>query len=1190
MINHYYDQVDRIVSPAGGEIFKFGGDSCLILFPCPDPVAISSLQSVADSITELCLRLDKRFRRKYGIRFALHGSLSCGNVFVNIVGDPAQHLDYFVDGSAITTAYELAEGAIGIVSDLRLPEAPVIRTDCLPSGRSSYSRGSFLPLSVRQKLKSADDPSELRYAVVIFLKLSPLEGKTITLRDYHNYYSKVQSFVYRYEGVINKIDYTEKGYLILIVFGIPIVHQDDIERAFICANRITQIPTETLNVRLGINYSNIYCGIIGAKRRREYGIIGNAVNIAARLMSYADNGQICMSQEIIPRITMKFETEFIAKSAVKGISGEVEIHKLIRELPEQWSQYQNQFRSFPLCLSWQKTALLNTAITPKGECIVHLHGSTGTGKSYLIWNLCEKLLLSGRPFHLFRADEFVRNMRLEFFYRGIRKLLGIKNFVRQYPELLSWCSAHGISFDPEAFLHFLRQDTLLDPAQAKSEAEVAGAVLFDILAALYDPTDCLVIDPLDHFDPESQVLIKSLAKRNLAAGAMVVFSSASSAIRISDEYFRKVSIPLSNFGVTEGTAFIRHFLPLATPEATSELIRVTGANPRFLSEMVQHIREVRAGASDMITLPDINTLQAKGLIPNSVENLLLADYQHLSVENQRSARIASIYGRPFREAELCEIFELEPDAFKADIQTLTDKNILSITELEPVPVYCFTNPLLRESIYRTILLSDKIHLHETVAGYYEERYKNGENELLELVAHHYIQTGRKEKITLWAGILAEQYLNIGAFELSLRYYEMVADSADTGTARMSAKLSTVEIRLSLAENDLAREFLEKQKALLNAKGQARDRYLRLWVRYYNNTGQFDLMRDFLDEHLAEVQDPVISRQMRIDFMEALLRHNEIELFTRKALPLYEELVLSGSPAEQNTLAGVIAQFYSNQGEYRKALSYYREKARLSDQLNDPVGKRIAQAGTGINLSRLGKKQEAIKYYRAALDTAEKSGDRNGYSKALLNIGTFLRNQGDYDGALEHYRKSLIIARHIGNLLQESIIIYDMGELLAYQEKHDESISYFLQSLELAERIGDDSGKSFCYDAIGDNHFKHGNYREAKEIYEQILILQLRINDREGIAHTYGNLGNIAKMDKDWDTATDFYHKQLDILSQVGDQDGSGRAWFNLAMLDLENDRQDEARSKLEQALELFTACEAKYYIDITKQKLSELQI
>jgi class 3 adenylate cyclase len=59
------------------------------------------------------------------------------------------------------------------------------------------------------------------------------------------------------------------------------------ERAFVCASIIARIKLPNSIIRIGVNYSNLYAGVIGSEHRYEYGIIGNCVNIAARLMSFA---------------------------------------------------------------------------------------------------------------------------------------------------------------------------------------------------------------------------------------------------------------------------------------------------------------------------------------------------------------------------------------------------------------------------------------------------------------------------------------------------------------------------------------------------------------------------------------------------------------------------------------------------------------------------------------------------------------------------------------------------------------------------------------------------------------------------------------------------------------------------------------------------------------------------------------
>jgi tetratricopeptide (TPR) repeat protein len=101
-------------------------------------------------------------------------------------------------------------------------------------------------------------------------------------------------------------------------------------------------------------------------------------------------------------------------------------------------------------------------------------------------------------------------------------------------------------------------------------------------------------------------------------------------------------------------------------------------------------------------------------------------------------------------------------------------------------------------------------------------------------------------------------------------------------------------------------------------------------------------------------------------------------------------------------------------------------------------------------------------------------------------------------------------------------------------------------------------------------------------------LQRKIHDIEGIAHTWGNLGNIAKKRNNYPEARKLYYRQLKIELAIQDLDGAGRARFNLAMINRELKMYKRAMTQLICAKDLFTKCNAQYYLDLCKQQESEL--
>jgi class 3 adenylate cyclase/tetratricopeptide (TPR) repeat protein len=1191
VLNHYFEGIQSEISHHGGEIVKFGGDACLILFVCESRSGLPNLPLIRTAILEMTARLDQEFRNSYGFRFRIHGAMGAGKIWLNIVGSASRHLDYYFESEALEEVYTLAETAAAgeIIAPDWLESPTLSYCDAPQTFPVSHSRKAdlFLPTDVHLKLSQEKDPAELRNATVIFIRLSPDTGNQISLMDYQTSFIKIQAVVYNHQGVINKIDCNEKGYLILALFGTPFVRGNDTRRAFTAAYRLTELRCPNVRLQIGITYSNIFCGIIGARTRREYGIIGNAVNIAARLMSYAGPGDVCLTSEIIPRLEGAFETEYLADTTVKGIEGTIEIHRLVREMPQRWNTYSQEFANVGSLVASDVLAETSQALAIPSELFCQIYGGPGTGKSLLLWKLCESMLSVGIPFTLVPADPYVRDLRLEFFFQAMRTNLDILHFRQDFDHIVGWCAERDLHIDPVLLYRFLFEPAKMDPLLASSENEIALTAIFDIMALVYQPDKALVVDNLDCFDPQSRDIIARLARRNLFEGGKILISSNTEELPELKEGFRNLIFSLENWNPDTCMAYIRNKVPNATPKASELLRDISHGNPQFLTELVTHINDHFAASEDLITDEIINAMRHQGLLPDSLENLLRADYEKLQPQQQELAKNAAIYGRPFTITLMDSVFPPKAEESTAQIaESLCGMSHFRRDFKGSEMFYAFSNPLMMESIYRSILLREKIHLHESIARHQEKLPENVQDP--DIIAHHYARAQNKAKINVWCRKLAAGLEAAGALELALRQWEDICANPLNPEIATDASLHCARIMLLLADNDEAAAILERHSELLHAAGPFHDRYVYLKSRLLINRASWPELRVFLKDQQTTVRDGSIKTLLALDYCESLSQAGDPDAFFAYALPLHNDLRTSRSNASAGILAGIIAGFYSRMGNYQEAIRYFRDKLVSARAIHDPIHTRIALNGLGNSYSRSGQKEKALKFYQVALETAEKSGDRNGYSKTLLNLGVLHRNDGNYEAAFNCYEKSLKVAKLAGNKQQVSIIIYDMGELLYYQEKWEEAEVLIRQALEIALQIGDTTSMSFCYDALGDIVFRYGRLDEAKQIYLDNIRLQHRIHDMEGLAHSVGNLGNIAKMNQNYPLAKRFYRRQIDILASVEDWDGSGRAWFNLAMLDRELKDPAAALEKLNKAMELFERCKAQYFIDITRQQIEEL--
>lgn len=139
------------------------------------------------------------------------------------------------------------------------------------------------------------------------------------------YLSEMTQIIHRYEGTLNKII----GDGLLVFFGDPIPIEDHAYRAVQMAadmqKKVSHLRDEwlryghALGIGIGINTGYMTVGNIGSEMHKDYTVIGNQVNVAARLESLAESGQILVSQRTYSRVKDHFQTEKVGEIRVKGI-------------------------------------------------------------------------------------------------------------------------------------------------------------------------------------------------------------------------------------------------------------------------------------------------------------------------------------------------------------------------------------------------------------------------------------------------------------------------------------------------------------------------------------------------------------------------------------------------------------------------------------------------------------------------------------------------------------------------------------------------------------------------------------------------------------------------------------------------------------------------------------------------------
>src|SRR6476646_4215567 len=139
--------------------------------------------------------------------------------------------------------------------------------------------------------------------------------------------------VQKYDGTVDKFIGDE----IMAIFGAPVAHEDDAERALRAALDMMDAivafnhanGTE-LGLHIGINTGLVVAGEIGGRDRRDYSVMGDAVNLAARLEDASSVGEIFVGPATYRQTQRLFDFEPVAPLKLKGKEAPVEVSRLLR--------------------------------------------------------------------------------------------------------------------------------------------------------------------------------------------------------------------------------------------------------------------------------------------------------------------------------------------------------------------------------------------------------------------------------------------------------------------------------------------------------------------------------------------------------------------------------------------------------------------------------------------------------------------------------------------------------------------------------------------------------------------------------------------------------------------------------------------------------------------------------------------
>ncbi len=1166
ILNKVFDPTVRLVYRRKGFIPYFAGDAFTAIFPRNKVRHPWELILTAQKLRNL-FHKKEAWQTSYGeFKISIKIGLACGNVEWGIVGDE-NHKSFYFRGNAIDNCAQSEHYARQqeIVIDHRLQEELAsanghfetigdgfyrLIKDFEEEKTVTYADAKLKPLSVKVAKKfllesviKFNQQGEFRSVISVFISFKGVQNHQVL----NSFVSTIIKQFYKFSGYFKEVDFGDKGNVMVGFFGAPISFENNAERAL---ELVTEIGEEikkiqkksNIHYRIGITSGIAYTGIVGGKERCQYAVVGNRVNLGARLMMNADWGEVLVDKEIQKSRNFRFKHkgDIQYKGILKNVPTYVLKGRNTSEGPEYIGKMVGRDKELRQLKNFAKRIFQANKLG-----LAYVYGEAGIGKSRISFEL-KRYFQKQEKFSWFscQADQILRKPFNPFVYF-------LKNYFEQSPEnskvdnrtaferrfqwLLNDVSRIEHLEVNDIYLEISRTrsilaaqigiryaDSLWEQLDAKGRYQNILSALLTLFKAesLVRP---LIVEMEDGhwFDDSSKELLNEFARQLKHFPVFLLITS-----RYNDNGTKPYLIPNHTL-LEHGVDSIEIDLNFLQPEALRTFVinrlegninneffelltRTTNGNPFYVEQILEYFSE-----SDLLQL-DQGTwhIRDKSIkVSSSINSVLMARVDRLSSLVKETVKAAAVIGREFELPVLTEVMKSQR-LFKTDDDTTQTMALLKeqIKTAEQVQIwramnelrYIFRHSLLREAVYEMQLRTRLRELHFLIAKAIEKVYMdNLQEKYLDLSFHYELADSRKK---------------------TNEYTQKAAEYARTNFQNKQALILYEKLIKNLKSNKdndtrLAKALLKKA-AILELIGE--------WSKCEK------ILKESL-EITQKLKEPALAGQAFNSFGNLLMlkgQYKQAQSQLEKAALYFEKIADSYGIFR---VYGNLGNLYFRQGNYKKAEEHFIKSIQLSQKHGYAASSAQIVANLGLTYMNQGTYQEGIKWQMSQLEICKKAKDKQGMATLYTNMGIVYFEQGDYDAALECYTEGLALSQELGNKQLTAIATGCIGSVYERKGDYSKAMHHFEKDLELVEELGDKQGIAITLGLIGDLHTVKGEFDKAIQFLERQLALCRELSYQKGIAKAVNTLGDIYFYKNQFDISVNYYDLAIEVTRQINNR-------------------------------------------------------
>jgi class 3 adenylate cyclase/tetratricopeptide (TPR) repeat protein len=928
----------------------------------------------------------------------------------------------------------------------------------------------YIPAPLRAQLLLEAGEAEHRQVTAAFLKYSGTDELVLAdADDVHARLTRAAQLIGELTDDLGLMwlesDIDTDGGKVYLVGGAPSSTGADEDRMLRALRAVVDRADEIgLPLRAGVNRGPAFCGDIGASTRRTYAVMGDTVNLAARLTGRAAAGTILATADVLERAHLRYDTT-AQPLLMKGKERPITAYTVGEPTGER---EEDQRVELPFVGRDAELARISAAIDAarlRKQQLVELVGEPGIGKSRLVDELKTRAL--GFTQLVGRCDAYTSTSPYAVFQSLLRPLVGITpemDAAEAGALLTPWITAVMPDLAPMLPLLALPLGATVPPTPEydQLEPQFRRARLHEAAASflsrvLLMPT-VLVIEDAHWIDDASRDLVLHLTRTpelrpwlvcvtrrpqgEAFADPTVDGHAGLELDSVSNEAARALAIAAAGDG-----AF--------TTDVIDAIVERSAGNPLYVRELVAASR----GARDVASLPD------------SIETLIVARLDTLAPEDRFLLRNASVIGAVFEVDLLSNAIE-DTIADVADLERW--ERLAEFVSWEGAGALRFRHDLFRAVAYEGLSFRRRREMHGRIAALLEERAGPATDEVADLLSLHFHRAednGKTWTYAVAAGRRArERSANVEATELFQRALDVavnagaeapqIAEVAEAlgDVAELTARYDQSEAAYALARK-LARDDVITQTHLLRKEGILRER----GGRYSDALRKYGRAMRVLDTAPESVEK--VRSQADLELAYAGVKYRQGRFGEARAWAVR---------AAANAIEG--------DDRTRLAHAYYLEHiAAVNSGSRDP------------------------EHRDAALAILEEVGDLARLTNLQNNVGIEAYFDGRWDEAIEWYRRSGDSARRVGDIVNVARAANNEAEVLSDRGQHAEARELFEEALRVWRAAGYPVGIALATANLGRVAARTGEFEEAHRLLDDALSMFIELGAEAFVAETQARI-------------------------------------------------------------------------------------